>query len=99
MGLQIDSAYLRFNSLAYEPKGIVSDAFGELARSLPVLHALLSNAYATEGRKSEALSGLNVSPNHRVREVSDRNQKVDYLDYSFRDTPEHMLYLRRGTAS
>lgn len=69
VGLQIDPAYLPARiqlALAYEQKGMIADAIGELekarsmASSLPVVHALLVHAYATAGHKADAQGELRV---------------------------------------
>jgi len=69
MGLQIEPTYFPARiqlALAYEQKGRIEDAIGELetarsmASSLPIVHALLAHAYAMAGRRADAQRELNV---------------------------------------
>jgi TolB-like protein/DNA-binding winged helix-turn-helix (wHTH) protein/Tfp pilus assembly protein PilF len=116
VGLQIDPGYLPARiqlALAYEQKGMVADAIGELekassmATSLPLVHALLAHAYATAGRKADAqreLSVLTTAAAHNqyvppsylavvAIAMGDRDKAFSYLNQSYEDRSEHMLYL------
>ena len=78
-----------------------------MASSLLVVHALLAHAYAVAGRKSEAQSELNVlttaaSHNQYVPAsylaiiwlaMGDKDKAFTYLDRSYQDRSEQMLYL------
>jgi TolB-like protein/DNA-binding winged helix-turn-helix (wHTH) protein/Tfp pilus assembly protein PilF len=78
-----------------------------MASSLLVVHALLAHAYAIAGRKSEAQSELNVlttaaSHNQYVPAsylaiiwlaLGDKDKAFTYLDRSYQDRSEQMLYL------
>jgi tetratricopeptide (TPR) repeat protein len=77
------------------------------AGTLPVARALLAHAYATAGRKADAQRELNVltgmvSHNQYVPPsylaivslaLGDKDKAFDYLQQSYRDRSEHMLYL------
>jgi TolB-like protein/DNA-binding winged helix-turn-helix (wHTH) protein len=114
LGLRIDSTYLPARiqlALAYEQKGMIAQAISELEQarkigSLPVVHALLAHAYATAGRRKDALSELNVlSAENRHQYVSpsylaivyialgDRDRAFAYLQKSCDERSEHILYL------
>ena len=74
---------------------------------LPVVHALLAHAYATAGRKGDAFSELNVlklaDSRHQYVPPSylaivyialgDREKAFAYLQKSFDERSEHILYL------
>jgi serine/threonine-protein kinase len=78
-----------------------------VASSLPVVHALLAHAYATAGRKADAQHELNVlttaaSHNQYVPPsylaivaiaMGDKDKVFGYLNQSYEDRSEHMLYL------
>jgi tetratricopeptide (TPR) repeat protein len=78
----------------------------DMAASLPMAHALLAHAYATAGRKAEAQKEL-ILLTHIGREryvpasylaivaiaLGDKNQAFAYLQKSYVDRSEQLLYL------
>ena len=78
------------------------------APSLPVTHALLAHAYATAGRKTDAeheLSVLTAATAHNQYvppsylaiiwlALGNKNKAFFYLDQSYQDRSEQMLYLK-----
>jgi Flp pilus assembly protein TadD len=79
----------------------------DLAATLPMAHALLAHVYATAGRKADAQSELNVlTAMARSRYVppsyfaiisvalGDKNQAFSYLQKSYQDRSEQLLYLK-----
>ena len=79
----------------------------DVASSLPVVHAVLAHAYATAGRKAQAQAELNVltaavAHNQYVPPsylaviaiaMGDKNGAFSYLEQSYQDRSEQMLYL------
>jgi len=114
-GLQIDPTYLPARiqlGLAYEQKGMLKEAISELeqardfAKTLPMAHALLAHAYATAGRRGDALSELNllnimksqryVPPSYFAIvaiALGNKNDAFGYLQKSYQDRSEQILYL------
>lgn len=77
------------------------------AVDLPVVHAMLGHAYAKSGRRAEAQNELQVlgtlaqtryvAPSYQAIvyiALGDKEQAFTWLDRSYRDRSEHMLYLR-----
>jgi TolB-like protein len=77
------------------------------AVDLPVVHAMLGHAYAKSGRRTEAQNELQVlatlaqtryvAPSYQAIVyigLGDKEQAFTWLEKSYRDRSEHMLYLR-----
>jgi serine/threonine-protein kinase len=98
--------------LAYEQKGMLKEAISELekardlAKTLPMAHALLAHAYATAGRRGYALNELNmlntmktkryVSPSYFAIvaiALGNKNEAFGYLHQSYQDRSEQILYM------
>jgi TolB-like protein/DNA-binding winged helix-turn-helix (wHTH) protein/Flp pilus assembly protein TadD len=77
------------------------------AVDLPVVHAMLGHAYARSGRRAEAQNELQVlgtlaqtryvPPSYKAIVyigLGDKDQAFTWLDQSYQDRSEHMLYLK-----
>lgn len=77
------------------------------AVDLPVVHAMLGHAYAKSGRRAEAQNELHVlgvlaqtryvAPSYQAIVyigLGDKDQAFTWLDRSYQDRSEHMLYLK-----
>jgi len=115
VGLQIDPTYLPARiqlGLAYEQKGMLKEAISELekardlAKTLPMAHALLAQAYATAGRRGYALNELNVLNTMQTKRyvppsyfaivaiaLGNKNEAFGYLQQSYQDRSEQILYM------
>ena len=115
VGLQIDPTYLPARiqlGLAYEQKGMLKEAISELeqardlAKTLPMAHALVAHAYATAGRRGDALNEINVLNTMKSQRyvppsyfaivaiaLGNKNEAFGYLQKSYQDRSEQILYL------
>ncbi len=115
VGLQIDPTYLPARiqlGLAYEQKGMLIEAISELeqardlAKTLPMAHALVAHAYATAGRRGDALNEINVLNTMKSQRyvppsyfaivaiaLGNKNEAFGYLQKSYQDRSEQILYL------
>jgi eukaryotic-like serine/threonine-protein kinase len=98
--------------LAYEQKRMLKEAISELekardlAKTLPMAHALLAHAYATAGRRRDALNELNVLNTMKSKRyvppsyfaivaiaLGNKNEAFGYLQQSYQDRSEQILYM------
>jgi tetratricopeptide (TPR) repeat protein len=115
VGLRTDPTYLPARiqlGLAYEQKGMLKEAISELekardlAKTLPMAHALLAHAYATAGRRGYALKELNVLNTMKTKRyvppsyfaivaiaLGNKNEAFGYLQQSYQDRSEQILYM------